>query len=204
MTKAQFEQALSQYLPPSALTMVVELLFDQPISLKITKNRSTKYGDYRPPLRSHGHRISVNGDLNPYAFLVTLIHEYAHYVVHTKYSRNVSPHGKEWKFAFQQEMKPFLNRDIFPEQLLLVLEQHMLNPKASSASDQRLRKALMEFDTKKKTLLEDLPEKAVFMIAKKGVYRKGEKKRTRYLCQEVQSKKWFFVHGLAEVEHLKN
>jgi len=204
MTKGQFEKRLRDYLPLNASSQVVERLFDQPISLKITKKRITKYGDYRPPIGKHGHRISINGDLNPYAFLITLIHEYAHYLVQIKYPKGVNPHGKEWKSEFQHEMKPFLNQEIFPKHLLLVLKQHMLNPKASSASDQHLRKALMEFDVKRKTLLEDLPEKAIFMISRKGVYRKGEKKRTRYLCQEIQSKKWFFVHSLAEVEHLKD
>lgn len=202
MTRTEFANSLQPYLPDGTAEKIVELLYDKPLSLKICRNRTTKYGDYRPPHGRHGHRISVNSDLNPYAFLITLIHEYAHYLVNEHYSRTVNPHGKEWKFTFKQEMIPFLNDEVFPYDLLLILQDHMKNPKASSASDHRLRKALMEYDKDEKTLLDDLPEQALFMIPNKGVFRKGEKKRTRYLCQHVESKKWFMVHGLAEVENL--
>lgn len=202
MTKSEFANSLQPYLPNGALTKIVDLLYHKPISLKISRNRTTKYGDYRPPFGKHGHRISINGDLNPFAFLITLVHEYAHYLVNKQYPNTVNPHGKEWKFTFQQEMKPFLNNDIFPDNLLLIVQEHMKKPKASSASDHRLRKALMAYDKIERTLLEDLPELALFVITNKGVFRKGEKKRTRYLCQHVESKKWFMVNGLAEVEYL--
>ena len=47
-------------------------------------------------------------NLNPYRFLMTLVHEVAHLVAFQKYGRAIKPHGKEWKFTFQTLMLPFI------------------------------------------------------------------------------------------------
>jgi len=200
MTKLDFASAISPYLPAGTSNEVAGLIFDHPLSLKISRNRSTKYGDYRPPFGRQGHRISVNGDLNNYAFLITLIHEYAHYLVYLEHKMNVLPHGIEWKTTFRDQLTPFMRPNVFPVEILVPLKKHMKSPRASTSSDPVLKKALMTFDNHKKTVLEELPNESLFLLPKRGVFRRGEKKRTRYLCQHIESKKWFTVHGLAEVE----
>ena len=42
----------------------------------------------------NNHRISVNGNLNKYSFLITLIHELAHLLTFTQYKNRVDPHGR--------------------------------------------------------------------------------------------------------------
>ena len=42
-----------------------------------------------------------------YRFLITLLHELAHYDVCRKYAHYIKPHGKEWKFTFKKFYYPF-------------------------------------------------------------------------------------------------
>ena len=68
--------ALFARLPAGTATHVAELLGRLPVRLRIARPRRTKLGDHRPPGRGWTmHRISINDDLNPYAFLTTLLHE---------------------------------------------------------------------------------------------------------------------------------
>ena len=56
----------------------------------------------------------MNGTLNNYSFLITLIHELAHLLTFTQYKNRVEPHGREWKRIYGTMMKDFLTPDIFP------------------------------------------------------------------------------------------
>ena len=79
--KEKSRKILLKHLPEAALEPIIALQENYGFSLVITNPRSTKFGDYRPPQRgSNYHRISVNGDLNPFQFLVTLLHEIAHLI----------------------------------------------------------------------------------------------------------------------------
>ncbi|HUH33366.1 MAG TPA: hypothetical protein VLZ28_05390, partial [Daejeonella sp.] len=62
---------LEKYLPEGTAPLVGRWIDHFQCEFKISRNRNTKYGDYRAPFKDSGHRISVNYNLNPYAFLVT-------------------------------------------------------------------------------------------------------------------------------------
>jgi len=78
------KEILAQYIPEEAIDKVLNRIIEKKVHLKITRGRRTKLGDYRPPVRHSNHRISINHDLNPYAFLITFIHEFAHLLVTLK------------------------------------------------------------------------------------------------------------------------
>ena len=82
----QERQLLAQHVPATALAQVVEWVENLEFHLTISRSRHSKLGDYRAPsgIRQQ-HRISVNGDLNPYAFLQTLVHEIAHLLTWQQY-----------------------------------------------------------------------------------------------------------------------
>ena len=44
--------------------------------------------------------ISINNNLNPYSFLITLTHELAHAFVYRNYKNTRDPHGKKWQLMF--------------------------------------------------------------------------------------------------------
>ena len=158
--------------------------------------------------------ITINRDLNKYAFLVTLIHEVAHLVTWEKHKGRVNSHGKEWKSDYSALLGYFLELDkkmaatdrIFPEEVSAALHRHMRRPSASSCSDMNLYRVLNEFDPAADTLLlEGIAEGKSFRIAgsrskhAREVFIKGEKRRTRFRCFQMQSKREYFIHALCKV-----
>ncbi len=193
------DKILRKYIPPAAVEDVLKLLTSASVQLKITRNRNTKLGDYRPPYKVRYHKISVNHNLNPYHFLLTLIHEFAHLTTWEQYKNKVRPHGKEWKSEFQKLMRPFLNEHVFPKDLLIVLKKYMSNPTAST-SNVSLLKHLRKYDLRNGYLvLDDLPDNAIFRIHNGFVFQKLEKMRKRYKCRRLDNKRIYLVSPLVEV-----
>lgn len=203
----QLEDALRPFMPEAALTFAAAFLVEHRVQLTLTRNRATKLGDYRHPWQGRGHRITVNQTLNPYAFTVTLVHEFAHLLVWEKYQNKVLPHGSEWKKAFTWLMKPLLTEAVFPAQLLPVLHRYFESPKASSCADPDLMRALGQYTDRPEhiKLLEEVPEGSLFATLRPArVFRKLEKRRTRFLCLELKTGKHYLVHHLTEVQLPRN
>jgi SprT protein len=179
------------------------------IKVNITKSRASKYGDYRPPQMGKGHHITINHDLNQYAFLITFVHEVAHLTCEIRFRRSIDPHGREWKQEFQFLLSRFLHQHIFPEDVLKAVKSYISNPSASSCSDLDLQRTLKKYDLKKEETLihvEDLPHRSIFELQqsrKKLVLIKGEKRRTRFHCVEVGTAREYLVNPLAEAKPVK-
>ena len=204
MTEAE-KQILSEYIPSGALEEVVHLIVRHKIHLKITQRRTTKLGDYRPPSpEAPYHRISINHDLNPYSFLITFIHETAHLLVYKRFrKKKVQPHGKEWKTFYRQLMQRFLDKEIFPPVIKAEIEKSITNSKASTHSEINLTRALQAYDRPPAkegvVTLETLPEGTVFITENGRIYKKGKKRRVRYMCMNLQNKRWYLFHPLTPV-----
>jgi hypothetical protein len=127
------ERYLAKFLPDHAIKPAFELIVTHGVHLKIVNERATRHGDYRKG-HSGKHEITVNGSLNKYRFLITLIHEIAHLVAFEKYGRNIKPHGHEWKHTFQQLMVPYIRPEIFPTNYYLYWLDILGTP-ASSDTD---------------------------------------------------------------------
>jgi SprT protein len=200
VTAKKLEEMLSQQIPANALAYCLGLWHEHPFSFTISRTRSSCYGNYI--FRNGQHKITVNHDLNIYAFLVTYIHEIAHQRAWlNKGKRKIEPHGKEWKKAFQDLMNPILNLSIFPENLLVPLSQYMQNPAASSVSFAPLFEALRSFDKNADTgvFLSDITDNQWFEF-RGNVFQKLEKRRTRVLCLEKISKRRYTILATARVE----
>jgi hypothetical protein len=104
------------------------------VHLTITRSRKSILGDYRHATGSDNHRISVNGSLNKYAFLITLIHEIGHLVTFQQYGSRVNSHGKEWKLAYRRVLEDFLHLKLFPPDLHQALLKSLHDLPASSCS----------------------------------------------------------------------
>src|SRR5690606_16582165 len=171
---------LQEYIPHQAIPYVLELLKHDNLSVKIKNERKTRHGDYKK-LPNNKHEITINSNLNHYRFLVTLIHEIAHFEAYRKHSRIIKPHGKEWKQTFQHLMLPVLNPTIFPMELLPLLAKHFKNPKASSDTDVKLALAMKHYDQPNdKTYIFEVPLGTHFKLYNGRVFKKGQKRRTRY------------------------
>ncbi len=197
-------ETLSKYLPEHSLLLLEPMLRGLSLRIKITKSRASKFGDYKPLRgKTWKHQISLNHDLNKYAFLITLVHEVAHLMVHEKHGNRAQPHGKQWKDEYSRLLWPFVNARIFPSRLSAALHQHLDRPTASSCTDIEFFSVLRTYDDNPdKVVVDHLPEGSTFRWRDGRVFRREEKLRKRYRCIEMETRKMWYFHPMAEVERL--
>ena len=197
-------ETLLKYIPEHAVLPVFELIKMNSVHLKIVNERQTRHGDYRKGINGK-HEITVNGSLNKYKFLITLVHEISHLVAFEKFGRNIKPHGDEWKYTFQRLMIPFIRPEIFPQHLLPLLAKHFKNPTASSDTDAKLSLALKHFDQQNdKNYIFEIPNGSIFRISNGKIFKKNALRVKRYECIEISSGRTYLFNPNAEVELLPN
>ena len=192
---------LSKFIPAAAVPRVLEYLHQYKVHLTITRERKSILGDYRHATTEKNHRISVNGNLNHYAFLITLIHELAHLVTFIQFKHQVSPHGREWKDCYARLLNDFLGKEIFPPVVEQTLKQSMHDLPASSCADEGLMRVLKKFDGDNgMVMVEQLPEGQLFDIGEGRIFKKGKKLRKRFQCIEVDTGKLYLFSPIYEVK----
>lgn len=197
--------ALEDYIPASSLPAVLHYIRHYRIQLTITKKRKTILGDYRHTTGKENHRISINGNLNPYAFLITLIHELAHLVTFDRHRNRVDAHGKEWKGIYRHLLLEFIGYQIFPADIEEALERSLHNLPASSCADDVLMRVLKKYDQFNDALqfVEQLEEESLFEIEGGRVFKKGKKLRKRFQCVEIQTGKLYLFSPIHAVKPLE-
>ncbi len=193
---------LSRYLPAGAERLVLHYIEHHRVHLTITRKRNTLLGDYRHPVAGRSHRISVNGNLNPYAFLITLLHELAHLITFEQFGSRVAAHGVEWKQCYGKLLSELLAQVQLPEELQTELQRSLKNPAASSCAEEALMRVLKKFDVPQpgSCLLEQLQQGDSFRISDGRVFIKGEKLRKRYKCIDASSGAIYLFSPIYEVE----
>jgi SprT protein len=193
---------LRQFIPDTAAPLVLEFLHRYQVHLTITRERKSVLGDYRHATQAQNHRISVNGNLNPYSFLITLIHELAHLVTFMEFGNKVQSHGKEWKRLYRAMLEDFIKLSVFPADILAALKKNIHNLPASSCADEDLMRILKRYDEKSGDflLVEQLADGDIFVLEDKRVFRKGKKLRKRYQCEELTTGKLYLFSPIYEVK----
>jgi|SRR5699024_8493596 len=194
---------LEKYLPKKAVIPIYEIIKETRVYLKIVNERVTRHGDYKQ-LPNGQHQITINANLNPYKFLITIIHELSHLVAFSKYGNYIKPHGKEWKITFQQMMMPFLQEDFFPKELLPLLLRHFRNPAATTDTDQYLTFALKKYDPPNDLhCVFQIPYGGYFQLYNGRIFKRGNQRIKRFECIEVRTGKTYLFNPNAEVKLLK-
>ena len=193
---------LQDFLPPNTYDAVLAYLQHYHVHLTVAHDRKSILGDYRHRTHGKNHRISVNGNLNKFAFLITLIHELAHLLTFEEYGNRVASHGKEWKKIFGQLLAVFIEHDVFPADIKHTLKQSLHNPAASSCADEELLRTLRNYDEQQSHLVfvETLPEGSLFKTHDGKVFRMGQRIRKRFRCEEVKTKRIYLFSPVYEVE----
>jgi hypothetical protein len=196
---------LQQFLPPNTYDPVLQYLHFYKVHLTVTKARKSILGDYRHSTHFSNHRISVNGNLNQFSFLVTLLHELAHLLTFEKFGNKVFAHGKEWKGIYGKLLEQFVNNKIFPADVEKELLQSLQNPSATSCAEDGLVRVLRKYDDKKthRRLLEELHPHELFRCHDGRVFKKGEKLRKRFKCVEVKTGREYLFSPVYEVEKVE-
>lgn len=200
----KYRWILSRHLPAEAVDWVYRYLDLHKVHFHITQERLSKLGDYRWPWGNDHpfHEISVNGDLNPWFFLWVFLHEAAHLETHLKYSY-VQPHGHEWQEEYRQLL--IAHSHLFPSEIQPLLARYTRRVPLSHPIAKEIEAALHRYDAdyNPDTLtLDALQPGDLFRLKHKPVFlfEALERRRTRWLCRELNSNHRYLVNGSAEVE----
>ena len=183
---------------PTKSTKLLQCWVDElNVTVVVSTPRKTKLGDFK--VRGNKLIVSVNNNLNKYAFLITFTHELAHAFVFKKHKNKVLPHGVSWKLTFKSMLLNFLSPEFFPDDVLKVLSKHIINPKASTFSDLELVKVLRKYDNQSLLTISDIEEGGEFSLTNGKTFIKGKQLRKRFRCVQQKTNKVYLFHPFAEV-----
>jgi len=207
---------LGSYIPEAAIDYILRWFETNPVRLRVAPGRSSKFGDYRTTKPGTKAIISVNKTLNPYDFLITLVHEMAHDVVFSTFSTvrghslfrrkkdQPKPHGQEWKNHYRSLMIPLMIPAVFPHEVIVALQDYFLKANASAKANQNLAIALKKYDKPDgKEFLQDLPPDTIFYLPGGRAFRKKELLRKRYRCQSIANHRIYLFSPVATVSRNK-
>jgi SprT protein len=196
------KQDLIPFIPAASADYILNWFGNNPVHLFISKARHSKFGDYRPPVNGRRARISVNRNLNPYDFLITVVHEMAHHEVwkdSTRF-RRPRPHGTEWKVQYRLLMDPLLNESVFPQDILDLLVNQIRNLRQTARTGAALTRVLRNYDPPDNFVtVESLEINSLFALPSGRTFRKMEKLRKRYRCKCISNGRTYLFSALAKV-----
>ncbi len=185
-------EKLKPFLPQNTIQFVENLIGDKDdLEVNITKPRFSKWGDFR---KLNGHFIiSLNSNLNPYQFLITLLHEYAHYTAFKKFGPAIKPHGKEWKNEFRDILMELVKTNLLPYDLNQAIIGYAVNPRAAVTTDLNLKKTLEKysFETIIKPATIEEVEPGNKFIFNGRIFERMEKRRKLIKCRDVKKNKLY-------------
>ncbi len=191
---------LAKYLPENAVDYVYNQIVKHKILFKITKPRATKLGDYMSPNNNRGHKITINSNLNKYAFFLTFLHELAHLKVWEKYKNRVSAHGKQWISVYKDLIQKAIDRGVFPVDLVRILQKTMFSQNGIAGNYKtQIHKILENYDDEEKLRLDDIGTGHKITLRNGRQFIVLEKIRKRYKCKDVINGKLYIVNHNAQV-----
>ncbi len=200
-------KALAQYLPENTFEPVIKYIQQYNIHLTVTRVRKSVLGDYRHAAGWGNHKISINGNLNKYEFLITFLHELAHLFTYEQFKNRVEPHGKEWKHFYSRLLVEFVQLKVFHPDIEKALIKSIQNPAATANGETELMLVLRAYNMKQRVgfvLIEHVPDGSIFKTDKGRIFKKIGKRRKRYECIELPTGLRFSFSGLSEVQIIEN
>lgn len=190
-------QNLEKYLPENSLPYLKDWFSSYSIHIKITRERSSKLGDYRKKTDG-SHEITINSTLEPQLFFFVLTHELAHLIAFETYGRRISPHGQEWKLTFAKMIIESLT--VYKEDLQPILVKFAKSPKANFMSSTDLvRYFHIKEEDNDENFVEELLVGDFFMYQKQQYVLEAQLKKN-YLCKNVSTGRKYSFKPLARVE----
>ena len=203
----QYKSQLGRYLPQASIDPIFEFMDANCVQFHITRERRSKLGDYRCPQLNHNyHEISINGNLNPYYFLLVLLHEMAHLNTYLHYHNRVAPHGHEWQEHYRQLLAQYIQYNAFPADVTQLLLKYIrripLSRTIGSKIEVTLRHYNPDYQPSTSLTLNDLKPGDTFCLCNRPdqEFIALEHRRTRWKCQDTKSLNLYLVAGTAEVK----
>jgi len=202
MTRDHIEKIMRKYVTNNVVGACANWIIEHRIKVKIKNSRSSISADYCPPFATNGHIITINHDLNPYAFFIIFVHEVAHLKVWLRYRESIEPHGHEWKQEYKNLMMPFLSKEFFPEDILFDLRNHLIKGASSCCYDEKLTRSLRKHDHDYDDwiLLADLLGTSTFKTKSGKKFQIEKRLRKNFRCINLDNNDIYIVPPITEVQ----
>lgn len=188
------------YCPTGTISLVNSWLLERDFQLRISRERVSKLGDFRPAGLGKPARISINNNLNPVEFLITFAHELAHYDVYKRFRKRRKPHGDEWKHQFRNLLNEIIESKALDSDICdAIIRCYFLRERIASSPCIILRDVLSPENEDKPPVVQDIREGETFMLRNGKRFIMGERIRTRYRCKEISTGKLYTIHPLAVI-----
>ena len=206
VTKEEFIKISGKYFPPECIDFAWFYFDNHDFSLQITNARETKKGDFKYSRdKKKRTKITINGDLCSYDFLIVYIHELAHYMVYRFGDIFKSQaHGKEWQSFFKELLDRVIEQTALPEDIRAAFKHHSLHIKSSTVLDHQLELTLDKYRTKREDVvyLKELTVGEHF-ICKGELFKIDSFARTRVHCTLLKTKRKYLISVMMQVQREK-
>lgn len=192
---------LLPHIPEKGVFFIDKWLSPYWFHLIIKNPRETKLGDYRFPLRGQPHKITINAGMPKSLCFLTLTHEIAHLIAYDLHSKNILPHGQEWKRVFSDMILESI--EVYEEDLRKYIFKYAQNPKGNFYADRNISEYFLRKKDNNVLLIKDLEYNQPFVFKEK-IYYRLEKRKTRYLCIESETHKKYLITENAPVQSVEN
>ncbi|WP_312076884.1 SprT-like domain-containing protein [Chryseobacterium sp.] len=191
-------QTLEKYLPENCRPHLKKWFSEYTIHIKITRERSSKLGDYRK-MRDGSHEITINSTLQPELFFFVLTHELAHLIAFEKFGRRISPHGSEWKHTFREMLHESIA--VYSEELQPIIIHFSRSPKANfMASPELVKYFRFENEDDNEVFVETIKKGEQFIYKNEKYLLEGLIKKN-YLCVNLKTGRKYSFRPLARVQN---
>ena len=191
-------EALDPFLPPDTRPLVEKWLAPHAVRLVVKRPRKTKRGDFTPPQRGKMPTLTVNADLSPLQFMLTLTHEIAHLMVWAEKGNTRRPHGAGWKRCFGRLLDELATVDSLPAEYREAIGAHGRNPKSSAHCDVRLLEVLRRLEGGDDHWLDDVSVGGHFSFRGRR-FEKLKSNRSRCLCRDLDDGQKYHIAKTASV-----
>lgn len=192
---------LTTYISEDAAVYIEKITRGLTLKIRVTKERESKYGDYLQSVNGKPQRITVNGNLDKFSFLITFLHELAHLKAFEEYGNKIKAHGTEWKLMFFEIINNSLNHKLFPDEIAGVIkEQYIIKKDLSFYSRVKITDSINKYlNITIPKRLEDFPINSSVELINGMHVKIIEAKRTRFLCKCINDNKMYYVQKKIEV-----
>ncbi|MBV70862.1 MAG: hypothetical protein CMH52_05880 [Myxococcales bacterium] len=197
------KRELHNWLPDGVTPLFERWLKAHPVRVHLKAPRQTRLGDFSVPRRGDMPAITLNTDLSPFQFMVTLTHEIAHLYTWYHHGGRVQPHGPEWRREFRDLLLELAAVKTLPIPLRGALRKHARKPASATHHDPHLLNTLRLLDGDDSLYLSDIPIGGQFVFRGRH-FRKIREARTRCRCVEESSGVEYHIAKVAPVERVSS
>lgn len=191
--------SLTPYVAPEVMALIRKWVSPYAVHFVITRARQSKHGDFRAGRGRGQSIITLNQDLSPLQFLLTLTHEIAHLMVWHRHGRRAAPHGRAWKDCFSELLNTLSQETSLPSAFCEAIRAHAKRPTAASSRDINLMRVLQKLEGAHTIWLADLALGDSFLF-RGHPFVKIKNNRTRCKCRHLGNGALYHISKTAVIE----